>query len=135
MQDLHDVAKSLGAVEKLNKLKVKTLAALQKIPSLPNRILDAVAAAVDVDDIKEVSGQFIEKAALRLVNLLDSVSDLRSPGKVCVFPGISSAGSTRSCSSSKYAHGSTAPVDLCRFWGTTHEIRLQRQNSAGVDCH
>lgn len=62
-QNLRDVAKSLEAVEKLNKLKVKTINALHAIPSVPHRVLDDVVAAVDSDDIKEIAGQFITKAA------------------------------------------------------------------------
>jgi hypothetical protein len=63
MQNLRDVAKTLEAVEKLNKLKVKTIAALHAIPALPDRILNAVVAAVDADDVKEIAGQFIAKVA------------------------------------------------------------------------
>jgi hypothetical protein len=62
MQNLRDVAKSLEAVEKLNKLKVKTISALHAIPSLPYRVLNDVVAAVDSDDVKEIAGQFITKA-------------------------------------------------------------------------
>ena len=61
MQALRDVAKSLQAVEKLNKLKVKTITSLHAIPSLPSGILDAVVAAADADDVKEIAGQFISK--------------------------------------------------------------------------
>jgi hypothetical protein len=63
MQNLRDVAKSLEAVEKLNKLKVKTINALHAIPSVPHRVLNDVVSAVDSDDIKEIAGQFITKAA------------------------------------------------------------------------
>lgn len=62
MQNLRDVAKSLEAVEKLNKLKIKTISALHAIPSLPYRVLNDVVAAVDSDDVKEIAGQFITKA-------------------------------------------------------------------------
>jgi hypothetical protein len=62
MQNLRDVAKSLESVEKLNKLKVKTISALHAIPSLPYRVLNDVIAAVDSDDVKEIAGQFITKA-------------------------------------------------------------------------
>jgi hypothetical protein len=60
-QNLREVAKSLEAVEKLNKLKVKTITSLHAIPSLPSGILDAVVAAADADDVKEIAGQFISK--------------------------------------------------------------------------
>ena len=60
---MRDVAKSFEDVEKLNKLKVKTITALNLIPSLPARVLNDVVAAVDADDVKEIAGQFITKAA------------------------------------------------------------------------
>ena len=62
-QNLREVAKSLEAVEKLNKLKVKTITSLHAIPSLPSGGLDAVVAAADADDVKEIAGQFISKVA------------------------------------------------------------------------
>lgn len=60
---MRDVAKMLETVEKLNKLKVKTIAALTAVPSLPERVLSAVVAAIDADDVKEIAGQFIAKVA------------------------------------------------------------------------
>jgi hypothetical protein len=111
MQNLRDVAKSLEAVEKLNKLKVKTINALHAIPSVPHRVLNDVVAAVDSDDIKEIAGQFITKAAPLIRSRVHAIH-VCSPGEVLLVSGISSASRTRGCSCSELAHGPPAPVDI-----------------------
>ena len=132
-QALRDVAKSFEAVEKLNKLKVKTVIALRAVPSLPDHVLASVVAAADAEDVKEIAGQFISKAFAPSPTL-SPASDVCSSGEGGVVACLPSAGRAWRSSSSSLAHGPSAPMDIYRFWGPAHEDGTQRQIFARVDC-